>query len=884
MTIRALKYMFNPRSITIVGRGTQGNGADALLARNLINAGFQGPVLPVNPDRQAVAGLFAYRDVTSLPIIPELAILTTPLAESPALIGELGAKGSRAALLLSTEPPQACQDAGGALRQALLEAAKPYGLRLLGPDRLGMAIPASGINATLSHLPLRPGHLSLLTQSSSLMRAVMGWAANSMIGFSHLVSVGSRVDVRFSDLLDYLAQDHQTRAILMYAERIRDPRRFLSAARSAARLKPVIALKPRAYNGSSIEEAVYDAAARRAGILRVATLDQLFTAVETLANPKPVRENRLFILGNSRSMGLLACDMLLREGGALAVLSAAAHAALASIAPLACDPYNPLDLGDGAGFKEYDQALELLLKEPEADGILIVHVPAAPDLDQESRRAIIERAAQSRRLVLISWIGASSTAPVWQEFQQAQLATYHTPSEAVQSFLQLTEYYRNQVLLTETPPSIPEAFAPATAVARRLTAAALAAGRDRLNIGTTCELLAAYQIPMVTTRFAATAGDAAMLATSLGGSVALKILSPDIRNRSEVGGVVLDLAGPDEVFTAASAMLKRVQTLAPGAVLEGFAVQPMVHRRGAYEVTIGVRTGRDFEAGPVLFFGHGGTEAQVINDIAYALPPLNMHLARELMSRTRLYALLSTNRGRPVKLDALALTLLKISQMVIDLDELVELYINPLRVDAEGVLALSASVRIAPAAGAATDRLAIRPYPREWEQQLMLSDGRTLYLRPILPEDEPALQALVRRLPPEDIRLRFFQTLKELPHALAARLTQLDYDREMAFVLTEPGVAGQTEMWGVVRMIADPDLDQAEYAIMLDPTLRGLGLGSRLMREIIAYASKQGIRELFGKVSQDNKAMLRLDQALGFAIKPDPDDPQVMHVSLALQG
>jgi acetyltransferase len=656
----------------------------------------------------------------------------------------------------------------------------------------------------------------------------------------------------------------------------------MSAARVAARLKPVIALKPHRYD-SGVEEALYDAAAHRTGILRVDTLEQLFNTLQTLGHTKSIRKkNRLLILGNSRSMALLASDALIKGGGVLAPLSPATRTALASIVASDGQADNPVDLGDKAGFAEYDRALELLLAEPETDVLLLVHVPTFSDRDQESARAIAERTARSPRLVLVSWVGSLPPASILQGFQQARLPVYRTPAEAVQTFIEIAEYGRNQELLMETPASMPEAFSPDTATAHRLIAAALAADKGELNFHATGELLAAYQIPMVATHFAATPEEAARLATELGGNVALKILSPAIRNRADVGGVALDLEGPREVFTAATAMLRRVQILAPGAVLEGFVVQPMVHRRGGYEVTIGVRTGRDFKAGPVLFFGHGGTEAQVINDIAYAFPPLNMHLARELMSRTRLYALLANNLGRPANLDALALTLLKVSQMVIDLSELVELDINPLRVDAEGVLALSARVRIAPATGEATERLAIRPYPKEWEQSIPLPNGRTLSLRPILPEDEPALQALVRRLSPEDIRRRFFRPLKELNHSMAAQLTQLDYDREIAFVLAEPGIAGKAVIWGVVNLYADPDREKAEYAILLDPTLRSLGLGALLMRYIIKYARKRGIQELFGEVLRENEPMLRLNQALGFSIESNPHDLDLRHVSLAV--
>lgn len=881
MTMTMLKSMFNPRVIAIIGRGNQDDDPAALLERNLIDAGFKGPVLPVNPDRHAVAGVLAYRDVASLPETPELAISTLPLVESPALVSDLGARGTRAVLLFSHDRLNGSQD-DEVLRQALLAAAKPYQMRLLGPNRLGMAVPVHGINATLSHTPLSLGSISVVTQSSTMLRAIIHWAHLRNIGFAHLVSLGARVDVGFSDMLDYLAQDPQTRAILLYLESVHNPRRFMSAARVAARLKPVIALKPRFYGSRAIEEAVYDAAARRVGILRVDTIEHLFNAVKTLAHSKPVQKDRLLIVSNSHGIGLLAGDMLTREGGTLAPLSAATRAELARLVPPGCPVGNPLDLGSRADFQEYDRALELLLQEPAVDGVLIVHVPVSAELDQGSSQAIVARAARSVRPVLVSWVGAVPTTPAWQVLQQARIPTYITPEEAVWSFLQMAAYRRNQDLLMETPPSIPEEFTPATEVARGLIAAALAAGKQQLNVAATCDLLAAYQIPMVPTRFAPTPEAAAELAREWGGTVAVKILSPQIDSRSAVGGVTLDLAGPQEVLQAASAMLRRVHTLVPAAVLDGFAVQPMRPRRGAYEVTIGVRTGREFKAGPVLFFGHGGAEAPVINDLAYALPPLNLHLAQELMVRTRLYTLLCHCPGRPANLDALALTLVKVSQMVVDLGELVELDINPLRVDADGVLALCARVRIAPATGLAHERLAIRPYPTEWEQRWTQSDGRLLYLRPIRPEDEPALQAMVQRMPPEDVYLRFFQPLKQLSHNLAARMTQLDYDREMTFVLTGPGVAGKAEIWGIASLTADPDLEKAEYAIAVDRRLAGQGLGARLMRELIAYARQRGITEVVGEVLQQNEAMLRLNQALGFTIDSDPEDPDIRHVRLSL--
>jgi acetyltransferase len=872
--------MLNPRSIAVIGQGTGDEDPAALLESNLFEAGFKGPVLLVNPNRDAGRGVAIYPDLASLPEAPDLAILTNPLQDCPALISELGARGTRAALVLSKEILITRHAPDETLKQAILNAAKPYLLRIIGPDRLGIAIPGKGINATLSRTHLLPGHIGMLTQSSTIMRSIINWTQRRRIGFSYMVSLGARLDVDFSDMLDYLAQDSQTRSILMYLERVRNPRKFLSAARIAARIKPVVVLKPRNYP-DKVEDAIYDAVFRRAGLLRVETIERLFNTVETLATAKPVLKNRLIILGNSRSIALLANDMLLRLGGAPATISPETQAKLAAMLPPGSHTENPVDLGDQADYQKYDRALELLLKESDAGGILIIHVPGSADLDQESAQAIIDRSAKSRRLVITTWVGAPADAPARQRLREAGIATYSTPDEAARAFMQIAEYSRNKELLMETPPSIPEAFTPDTEAARRIVANALAAGREQLTPREVNGLLAAYDIPTITTRFASGPRDAAEQAAKLDSPAVVKILSPDITEKTDVGGVALALDTPEEVFTAASAMLRRVKSLAPNAILNGFAVQPMLSRHGAYELTLGVRTDRFF-GNPVIFFGHGGTETQVINDIAYALPPLNMHLAGELMSRTRIYAMLSASQGRPADVDAVALTLIKVSQMVIDLGEITELTINPLWAGVNGVLALDAGIRVAKAHRSGADRLAVRPYPKELEQSFQLPDGRTFYLRPILPEDEPPLRAMVQRMPPEDRRLRFFQPLKELSHTMAARLTQLDYDREMALIVTGPGVAGKADIFGVVRMNADPDMEKAEYAIALDRAMTGLGLGPMLMRRIIDHAKGRGIKKLYGEVLRENEPMLKINQALGFTVKRDLDDPGLMHVSLDL--
>ncbi|HRD50651.1 MAG: bifunctional acetate--CoA ligase family protein/GNAT family N-acetyltransferase [Candidatus Competibacter sp.] len=896
MTIRNLEYLFKPRSIAVVGRGKQAGGPDVTVQFNLIEGGFKGPVMPINPDQQSVSGVLAYRDIASLPVAPDLAILTTSLDEAPTLISELGARGTRAVLLLSREILQDHRgtrtallspdllrshlDDGESLKQKILEAAKPYLLRIMGPDHLGYAVPSTHLNASLSCTRPLAGHIALLCQSAAVMRSVIDWATSRDIGFSHVISVGMRWDVDFGDLIDYLLRDSNTRAILMYMENTRNRRKFVSAARAAGRVKPVIVLKPRDFRAGPVEDAVYDAVFQRAGILRVNNIEQLFSAAETLATAKPVYSNRLTLLSNSYSLALLTSDTLLRHGGRLAEISEATRTQLARDCRPDYPIENPVDLGDMAGPEEYGKALDLLLQEPGTDGVLVIHAPASVDRSMDSARAVIER-AKNRRLIMTCWVGEAAVEPARDLFRTAHIPTYEAPGEAVEAFMRLAQYRRNQELLIETPPSIPEGFTPDIETARRIIQIALTAGRRRLNAYEASQVLSAYQIRTVPLQFASTPEAASEIALELHEPVALKILSPDIANKSEVGGVTFGLNNPLEVLVAATGMLERVHELAPNAVIDGFAVQPMQSRHNAYELMIGVRTGRRF--GPVIFFGQGGTEAEVIDDVAYALPPLNMQLAHDLMSRTRLYRQISANRGRPVDLDAIALTLIKVSQMVIDLAELVEMDINPIWVRPDNLLALDANILITPNGAPATQRLAISPYPKEFERRYELPDGRAFLMRPILPEDEPELRDLVRRIPSEDVRMRFFQPMRELPHEMAARLTQLDYEREMAFIVTTPdSLPGKGRIWGVVRCNADPDMEKAEYSILVDRNMTGLGLGPMLMRYIIDYARSRGIRELYGEVLRENESMLRLNRALNFHVSASLDDPGVLHVSLLL--
>ncbi len=849
--------------------------------------------MPVNPKHRHIQGMRTYPDIASLPDTPDLAVIATPPESVPGIIGELGQRGTRGAVVITAGFGEAVKEHGRALQQALLNAARPYQLRVVGPNCLGILVPGIGLNASFSHVNAKPGKLAFVAQSGAIVTSMVDWARARGIGFSHLVSLGDMADVDFGDMLDYLANDPGSRAILLYIEAVTAARKFMSAARAAARMKPVIVVKAGRFSEGAQAAAshtgalagvdgVYDAVFRRAGMLRVFSLSELFDAVETLALIPPVRGDRLAILSNGGGIGVLATDALIAEGGRLAELASETLAKLNEVLPPTWSHANPVDIiGDAPGGR-YANAFDFVAKDRGVDAVLVLNCPTAVASSTDAAQAIIDGMSSTRALpVLTSWVGDGAAATARRMFAAHRIPTYDTPEQAVRAFMYLVDYRRNQDMLTQTPPSVPEDFSPDTARARAPIEYALSEDRSWLTDPDAKEVLAAYGIEVVPTRTAKTPQEAASVAAKIGGAVVLKIMSPDILHKTDVGGVALDLAGPVAVRDVAAVMLKHISEAQPQARIRGFTIEPMVRRPGAYELIAGIM--EDAQFGPVILFGHGGKAVEVINDKALALPPLNMHLAHDAISRTRIHEQLKGFRGLPaVNLDAVALTLIRVAQLATDIPEIVELDINPLLADEYGVIALDARIKVAKASGSAGDRLAIRPYPKELEEDIPLGDGRVLLLRPILPEDEPALQAGFAKLTPEEIRLRFFVPMKTLSHVTAARFTQIDYDREMALVLTEPGIPGTTKIFGVVGIIADADNERAEYAIIVSHEMTGMGLGVLLMRRIIDYARSRGISEIYGDVLQENRTMLKLCAVMGFSQARVADEPGIVAVTLNL--
>jgi acetyltransferase len=895
MSVRNLDRMFKPASIALIGASARPGSVGALLLRNLRRAGFTGPIMLVNPRHKTLDHLPVFPDIAGLPAAPDLAVIATPPETVPGLIAALGERGTRAAVVITAGFGE-LGERGRLLQQAALDAARPYLLRLVGPNCVGIMVPGLGLDATFSHIAARRGDLAFLSQSGAMITAVLDWAAPRGIGFSHVVSLGDMADVDFGDMIDYLAADGATRAILLYVEAIKEARKFMSAARAAARTKPVVVVKvgrfaegaraAASHTGALAGvDAVYDAAFRRAGMLRVGDMAELFDAVETLALTQPQRGERLAILTNGGGPGVLATDELIAQDGALASLSPTTIRRLDGVLPRTWSRTNPVDIVGDADGHRYALGLETLLEDGGTDAVLIINCPTALADPAETARTVVDvlgqakaRGALNGRNVITAWLGQETADTARQIFAQARVASYETPGSAIRGFMHLVKHRRHQVLLMETPAARPDSFEPDVPAARAVIAQALRAAPGWLSADAVASLLAAYGIPFAAPALVADADEAVAAAIRLGFPVALKIRSPDVTHKSDIGGVALNIGSAERVRSEATAMQARIKALRPDLRLEGFLVQAMVHRPEAFELIVG--SSEDPVFGPMIMFGQGGTAVELLRDTALELPPLNDRLARALIERTRISRLLKGYRERkPANLSALTDVLIRVSQLVVDHGEIVELDINPLLADASGVIAVDARIRVAPPSMSGAARLSIAPYPKEFMSSGTLRDGMPVLLRPIRPEDEPLLRDLVKQMNPRDLRMRFFMPVKELHHDIAARLSQLDYDREMALLAMPSDEAGAL---GVARYSADPDGQRAEFAVAVRSDCKRRGLGSLLMARLIEVARRREIGRLVGDVLRENTPMLALCRSLGFSLSAHADDPATLRVTLAL--
>ncbi len=890
MSVRNLEFLLTPHSVAVIGASDRPDAIGTIVMRNLLAGGFAGPIYAVNPKYDRVQGTRCYARPDQLPEAPDLAVVCTPPDTVPDVIARLAARGTRSAVIVTAGMDAACGEGARTRRQAMLDAARPHLLRILGPDCIGLLVPGIGLNASFAHTTALPGDIAFISQSGALVTAVLDWARSRRIGFSHFVSAGERADVDIADLLDYLGSDAGTRAILLYLESIRSARKFLSSARAAARNKPVIVVKA----GRSAEGAraaashtgalagaddVFDAAIRRAGMLRVDTLLDLFDTVETLSHQTQLHGARVAVISNGGGAGVLAADALSLADGVLAELAPDTLTRLGRALPARWSHANPVDIVGDAPVQRYVDVLQALADDSNVDAIVLIHAPTAVVPADAIARACVPLMRRAGKPVLTCWLGEDAVARARALCHDAGIADYATPEEAVRALMHLVTYRRNQELLLQMPPAQSEGFDPQRGAAAEVVTRALREGREILTEPEAKAILRAYGIPVVDTRVASSIDEAVAAARAIGFPVALKVLSPGIVHKSDLGGVALDLEDAGAVHTAAAAMLERIGSLRPEAALNGFTVQSMVRRPDAYELIAGMAVDPLF--GPVIVFGHGGTAVEVIADRAVALPPLNSVLARALVARTRVAKLLAGYRQRPrADLDAIYDVLGKLSQLVIDLPQVVELDVNPLLADDEGVIALDARVRVRLPKDGEREPLAIRPYPRELEERIEWR-ARALLLRPIRPDDGERHLDFLRKLSSEDIRMRVFHTRRYIAPSELARLTQLDYEREMAFVAVSTDDA--TETLGVVRAATDPENARAEFGIVVRSDLKGQGLGSILFDKIIRYCRQRGTQQLIGDVLRENTGMLEMARRRGFRMDRSPE-PSAVRVTLDLQA
>lgn len=820
MTARRLQRLFRAESVALIGASDQPGSVGALLSRNLLSGAYRGRAYPVNPRHAQIMGRPCYPDIGSLPEPPDLAMVAAPADTLGELIAELDRAGCGGAVVV-TAPRQREPATRRALRRSVHAAAATCAMPIIGPDSHGVIVPARGLNASLAHLAPLPGDIAFLAQSGLIAGAIIDWAIPRRIGFSHLVALGDMADVDYAEVLDHLAADAGTRAILLAIESLPRARRFLSAARAASRVKPVIVIRTGRYRGGPARDAAYDAAFRRAGMLRVQTLEELFDAVEALAlhgpaEARPGWGERIVVLSNGRGIGMLATDVLAGQGARLAHIGARTTQRLNEALPSQWYGPNPIDILPDADGRRYAQALDILLDDRGIDAVLVLHGPVAIADAEAAARSVAEAVERSRAKgpyqpwVFASWIGVETALPARRLLEHHRIPTFQTPSAAIHAFQYLVRHRAGLDALMQTPASISAEFDADPAAARTIVTKALAQGRRALLSDEAEALARAYRIPLA-----------------------------------------CDAPGSHTVLYAAAEL--------------------------------------DGTFGPVIRLGLGGLAGRLFPRTRIGLPPLNQTLARDLIDQLLADAAPAgpDAASAPFPAEALALVLVQLSLLVCDFAEIRAIRLDPLWLGADCVGVGGVAVEVAPATAPPEARLAITPYPKHLEQIVRLESGIEALLRPIRPEDEPALRTFAERLSAEDVRMRFFQPLRSLSHDFAARLTQIDYDRQMAFVLTERGLPGAADILGVVRLARD-DIDDrgggsGEYAVTVRSDLSGRGIGRFLMARIIDYGRSIGLDAIFGLVLSENRAMLTMCLALGFRLDPVADDPSLIRATLTLR-
>jgi acetyltransferase len=891
--IHPLDRLFCPRSIVLVGGSDRPGSVGQVVLQNLREGGYAGELRIVNPKHASVGGLDCLKSVRALPHAVDLALIAVPAAAVADVIADCGAVGIGIAVVMSAGFGE--QGEEGRERQAhLLEVAARCRVRLVGPNCLGLLRPSAALHAFFGLTRPRPGRLALVSQSGAVCTAILDWAEERQIGFSAVISLGAAADIGFGEALDYLALDPETDAVLLHMEGVDHPRRFMSGLRAAARMKPVIVLKTgrmpegsraaQSHTGALVgDDTVFESALRRAGAVRAATLEQLFSAADLLARGQHAHGDRLAILTNAGGLGVMAADRAADRGLTLATLSEQTLQSLDRALPAHWSHGNPIDLIGDAPPGRYAEALAPVLSDPGVDGVLVLLSPQAMTDPLAVARAVAVARARTEKPVLACFMGGGLVRDAKALLAARAVPELPAPEAAVDAFADLADFERNQRLLLEVPGALSDPRPPDLQAARALVERVLREGRSLLSLSEAKELLKSFHIAVTPSVLARSPEEAWTAVQRLNAPVAMKIDSPDITHKSDVGGVRLALTTQSEVRTAFYEMMVEASKRRPGATIRGVTIEPMHGKRSGRELLVGIAWDRAF--GPAIAFGAGGTLVEVMADRSVALPPLNRLIARDMIEHTRVRRLLGDFRGMPpVDLEAIETVLLRLSEIACELPEVQELDINPLIADASGVLAADARI-VVRAVDRTTDRhahVAIAPYPSELTRVVQLGADR-LTLRPIRPEDARMEQTFVRDLSSEARYFRFHQGLVRLTPRMLVRFTQLDYEREMAFVALIERDGSELEV-GVSRYVQDPDGQGCEFALVVADAWQGKGVGSALMSALVDRARSMGIHRMYGEILAENTKMLELVRELGFEVRRHPEDATLVRSTLALDA
>lgn len=882
MAIHYLDKLFNPKSIAVIGASDKPLSVGAKVFNNLLQGGFAGEIYPVNPKHKELQGKRCYSSIADIDATIDLAVIVTPAVTVPNVMTECGAKNIRQVIILSAGFSE-IKGEGEQLEQKVVEIAHQFHMRFIGPNCLGVMRPSIGLNATFENSPILPGNLAFVSQSGALCAAILDWAVEEEIGFSTLVSLGNSADIDFGEILDYLALDSKTDCILLYIEGIRHARSFMSGLRAASCLKPVIAIKAGrssqgtraaiSHTGAMIgADDVFDAALRRAGVVRVMSIKQLFSAAEVFSSKHRTKGNKLTVITNGGGAGVMAADHASDLNIPLPELAATTTTNFNSALPNHWSHHNPIDILGDATPQRYQKVMEACLQDVNCDGLLTILIPVSMSQPLKVAEQLVTLSQNTDKPILACWMGREQVTSSWELFAKHHVPYFSTPETAVEAFSYLANYQQNQQLLLQVPDPIADSSPSDIAGAQLIIDSAAVEHRKVLTTIESKAILKAFGIPITQTVTAETATEALIAAESLGFPVVMKINSPDITHKQDVGGVQLNITNAEAVGTFFNQIIANAKKKQPDAKILGVTIERMYKTPNDRELMIGVL--QDPVFGPTINFGAGGSLVEIMQDRAIALPPLNQYLAKNLIARTRIAKLLGEFRNKPaVNLQAIENILLRVSEMVCELPQIQEMDINPLIVNDQGVIAVDARIVINFQTPATLyGHMAIHPYPRHLVSHWELVDGTSIVIRPIRPEDAKLQQSFIRQLSEKSRYFRFMGALQELTPEMLQRTTQIDYDREMALVaITQSNT--QDTIIGITQYITNLDSLSCEFALVIADPWQNKGLGSHLMTCLIETAKVKGLKTMEGSIMATNTEMLAFVKNLGFTIKQHEQDP-----------